>query len=642
MAKKQKKQDSGQVELKSENKSSTKKQLAIQETWEAKIQRSKSVRNKWKENFNVDLGYEYYEGRQKDSTYSDADWITINNIYSHVKAQLPALYSSDPYFYVKLRRSFDPDPAMIAAWDQRGKIRGGYLNYLKESLKLKAKMRLSIQDAFFKYGVIKTHYHSESAENPDYGKPIFAKDGKTKLKDNQGADLQEPEFIPVHCRYKLTRLLPDDVLFDEDASSLEDSWKWVACRVRETLGEAENNKNFSKKALKELQGKGGTSDPEVKERDERKKGNNISGRAEMQPEKKGEPRKKSDLISFWEIYNLENLTWLIIAEDGTIPMMDESPLPPGIVKHPLSFLRFTLREDSPYPIPSVSQGLDPAKEYNRARSDIQKHRKRFNRKYEVNLAIAGNDDSELSKLESGDDGTIIKVNQTGGIQPIKDAPGDQTRYTELGFLKSEMVEMLGGTAEAARGIAGSDSATEAGILNSRLNLKEGDAMSMVVDFVTDIAEKLDRLVQTHIDRDEAVKITGPQGEFWEIVKVEDYDEIAGEYQYSVNVGSTIPQLPQMERASWQAFLGLLSKFPQLMLSKRLLKSTAEQHHIEDEALIDELYDIGQKMMGGQIPTPGGGGGGSQAGVSEDRPESAMGGQAGGGQSLVTGNAAIAG
>ena len=203
-----------------------------------------------------------------------------------------------------------------------------------------------------------------------------------------------------------------------------------------------------------------------------------------------------------------------------------------------------------------------------------------------------------------------------------------------------MVEMLGGTAEAARGIAGSESATEAGILNSRLNLKEGDAMSMVVDFVVDIAEKLDALVQTHIEQDEAVKITGPQGEFWEIVRVNDYTEIEGEYQYSVNVGSTIPQLPQMERASWQAFLALLAQFPQLLLSKRLLKSTAEQHHIEDEALVEELHMIGKQMMSGQIPQSGNIG--SQPGVGEDRPVSAMGGQAGGGKSLTTGNAAIQG
>jgi len=46
------------------------------------------------------------------------------------------------------------------------------------------------------------------------------------------------------------------------------------------------------------------------------------------------------------------------------------------------------------------------------------------------------------------------------------------------------------------------------------------------------------------------------------------------------------------------------------------------------------------MMSGQMPTPGNTG--SQAGVSEDRPVSAIGGQAGGGQSMVTGNNPVEG
>ena len=57
-----------------------------------------------------------------------------------------------------------------------------------------------------------------------------------------------------------------------------------------------------------------------------------------------------------------------------------SDLPKGVDCHPYSILRFALTHDSPYPIPPVSQAIDPQKEYNLARSRILKHRKRFNRK----------------------------------------------------------------------------------------------------------------------------------------------------------------------------------------------------------------------------------------------------------------------
>jgi hypothetical protein len=144
----------------------------------------------------------------------------------------------------------------------------------------------------------------------------------------------------------------------------------------------------------------------------------------------------------------------------------------------------------------------------------------------------------------------------------------------------------------------------------------------------------------HIDKEEAVKITGPQGEFWELVSPDDFKDVEGEYEYTVNVGATTPRMPHIERASWQAFLGLLATFPHLATSKRLLTQMAEMHHIEDEAMIDELFQIANKILSGQSPMPGQNG--SQAGVGEQRPVSASGGQAGGVRSLSTGNAAIAG
>ena len=125
---------------------------------------------------------------------------------------------------------------------------------------------------------------------------------------------------------------------------------------------------------------------------------------------------------------------------------------------------------------------------------------------------------------------------------------------------------------------------------------------------------------------------------WELVRASDYGDVNGEFEYTVNVGATLPRMPQIERASWMAFLGLLAQFPHLLLSKRLFKKMAEMHHIEDEILLEEMYNIGQQIMGGQLPMPGGAG--SQPGVGEDRPTSAMGGMAGGGQSLTKGNAAI--
>ncbi len=591
----------------------------VQKKWVERIARAKEVRKNWKDLFRVDLGLAYLDGRQNPG-YPQNEWITINKVYSHLKATLPTLYKADPYFYVKLKRSFNPTPEAYAVYEAKAKVRQAMLNYLKTELGLKKKTRLSIQDAQFSYGIAKTHYKADVEKNPDGGKPMLGENEEPLIDDDTGEPLTEPDEVPINERYCIERVHPDDFLWDEDAGPLDDTWSWVAQGVTTTREEAKKDRRFNKSALREIERKGITKDDEDKERDKRKKGD-MNPKAGANFQDNWHQKDEEDTFRYWEIYDLTHNEWLIVAEEGLRPLMNPDAIPEGIEKHPFSILRFTLRDNSPYPIPPISQGIDPQKEYNLARSRLLTHRKRFNRKYIVNPSV---EEEELSKLASGDDGTFIKAVDSDAVTPIRDAPMDQQGYIEIGYLNQDMIELFGGSTDEARGIAGADSATQAGILDKRLEVKEGDAMSEVIDFVLDIAQKLDMQVKAHISRDEAVRVVGPEGEIWQLVRESDYEDIAGEFGYDVNVGSTIPQLPQMERTSWMAFLSLLSNFPHLALSKTLLKEMAELHHLENEQLIEELHGIVQQMMGGQLPMPGGAG--SQPGVGEDRPVSSIGGQ----------------
>ena len=223
----------------------SKKDSEIQEEWEEKIRRAKAVRKQWKDLFRVDLARQYLDGKQMPAGANSNEWITINNVYSHLKAQLPALYAADPYFYVRLKRSFSPNPMDIAMWEQRAKMRQAMLNYLKGELELKKKVRVSIQDAHSAYGIGKAHYESKMVSNNDAGKPIMSEDGETPLIDEStGEMLLEPEEIPINSRYKITRVHPDDFLWDEDAGPLEDSWSWVAQCIREPMEDAKKNKTW--------------------------------------------------------------------------------------------------------------------------------------------------------------------------------------------------------------------------------------------------------------------------------------------------------------------------------------------------------------------------------------------------------------
>jgi hypothetical protein len=101
----------------------------------------------------------------------------------------------------------------------------------------------------------------------------------------------------------------------------------------------------------------------------------------------------------------------------------------------------------------------------------------------------------------------------------------------------------------------------------------------------------------------------------------------------------MPRLPKMERSQWMAFLQVVTSFPALLTGQRFMKKMAELFHLEDEAMLEELRQIGLKIMMGAMtpPKPTG----SVAGAPETKPASVVGGQVGGQQSLqlpMAGNA----
>lgn len=585
----------------------------IQATWEDRINRAIAHREEdFDKPFRVKMAREYLDGKQRPPDVPDHEWITVNKLYSHMQAQLPILYSLDPYYYIKVKKSFSPDPADIPLFEAKAKIRQSYLNYLKKELELKQKARLAIQDAHTSFGVVKVHYCADEYENEDAGKPIMDEDGLPMIGDD-GLPLMEPDTIPVNERYVVSRLHPDDLIFSEDAGTLSDKWHWIAERVRMTPEEARKRKLISQSVLDETP---------MTSRDKEDAEKGFFGGVSKILKRDGIDSKKDERQVYigWEIYDLDNKQWMLILEGAKRPAIEPQPLPAGIERHPYAVLRFTLRDDSPYPLPPLSQAIDPQREFNLARSKVLTHRKRFNRKYEV-FADGLESEAELDKLESGEDGTIIRKKTPAQLVfPISDAQLDPQNYSEIAALNSDMVELLGTPGEA-RGLATADSATQAAIIDKRLEVREGDRVSIVSDWLGEVGAKLDQLVQAHITREEAIRIVGPTGEYWEYIKPADFEAINGEFEYSVDVGSTQPRLPQIERAQWMAFMQVLAGFPHLMTSPRFMKHMAEMHNISDESMVEELRQIGLKIMQGQQPMPGQAG--SNSGVPDNNPITAL-------------------
>jgi hypothetical protein len=581
-----------------------KKREDVQKTWMQRIEFAKKCHAQWKEDFKVDLGREYYYGKQIPPDENSNEFIAVNKIYAHVQTQLPSLYSIDPYYYVKLKQTYSPDN--LEAYENNARLRQAALNYYKVELKLKDKARLGILDAEFAYGILKTRYCFDEKEHEKAGQPIVGEESGKILKDGE-KPLTYPETIPVNERFEILRVQPDDFVWGDDSGPLDDKWPFVAERIRMTREQAEADKSLNQTIVKNTKGyKDNSEQKDEKPTFWQKVVDTVGGGKE----------EGVEILIFWEIYDIAHKKWLKVLEGATEPVMESSDLPKGVDCHPYSILRFALTHDSPYPIPPVSQALDPQKEYNLARSRILKHRKRFNRKYEVVWNNLVNPDTDIGKLETGEDGMYMPVNALGSIAPIQDAPLDGQSYQELALLNNDMVEIFG-TPNNARGVSDTDSATEASLQDKYLGIREGDKLSMVTDWLIDVGQKLDMLLQAHMDKKMAVKVLGPRGAEWFNISEEAYQDIDGEYEYSVNVGATKPRIPEMQRAQWIAFMQLVTQMPHILTAPNFMKRMAEMHGIEDEAALEEMRQIGLKIMNGQMPMPGGGG--SQAGASERNP-----------------------
>lgn len=578
--------------------------------WLEKIQKATKVKEEWRTQFKVALCYDYYEGRQAPP--GGEDYFIVNLIYSNLQAELPTLYGTDPYFYVKLATTYTTNPLEVAQFEKRASVRQSMLNYLKGELKLKEKARLSIFDAHFQFGVLKAHYQADMVENPDKGKPILMEGTEIPMLGENGP-LLEPDEIPANECYKITRVHPDDFLVDADAGFLADELTWKAQRIKVPIDELKEDKRYNKSARDKVQATE-LSDEAQKERERRQKGMASNDKPDEEP----------DTAVTWEIYNLKKNEWCVVAEDLNDEfLLDPAPVPPGVDKDPFVDLRFVQRDASWYPIPPISQLLDSQKAVNDIRSKMVTHRKRFNRKYEMYSPAFDDPEGAASKLEVGEDGTVLPKNQPSpAVTPIQDAPLDQMHIMELNLLRQDFQELAVGSNQKGSG-SGIDSATEAGIIEKRTQQREGDKIGLVMEFVSELGRKLDQVVQANITREQAVKVAGgPNGEFWELVQTSDYDEIDGEYAYSINVGATTPQLPEIERAQWMAFLGLIGQAPQLAQSPALVKKMAELHHIYDENLVKELVQIATQqvqMQAAQGEGPGGVGG--QANVMQQNPAS---------------------
>ena len=577
--------------------------------WIDEIERAEKVKEEWKEKFHIDECYSFYLGDQKPCNYAEEDWFTINLIYSSVKSQIPSLYFKDPYFFVRMKRSFAPDRQTQEMYEKVMSVKEGVINYIQKENELVPKGQSCILDAFFQYGVLKSRYVPTWEENPDAGKAEIASNGE-EMVEVDGTPVLQPGKIIKAEKFVWDRVNPNNILVDADAGT--HTFNWVAHKIIEPLETVRKNKSLKNTSKSYLEADCASDDMDEDRTKEGKRAK--SKRIKDKPDEKKR-------VTRYEIYDLSRQKMWVIAVKGKFPLM-EKKIPHGIEDHPFSFLRFNENpgeegKECWYPIPEVFNQLGPQKEFNLAANDIAIHRKRYKRKY--GYAEGDIEDEELSKFEDPIDGLMVKFNTTSwqsSFAPIQDAPLDQAVVFDRMQLKQDFNEMAA-TPSAARGAADADTATEAEIMENRLQIKESDKQFVIRRFLINAARKMHQLLEGNLAEEGAVRVTGPKGEAWVRYGPRDFEKIEAEIEFDIDVASMSPRNNQVERAQFIQFTQAVLQAPMVFQSMPTLKKFAEMFDIRDEAFLEDfakgLKQLGVMMQqqdgvaqnmpgGGNIPT----------------------------------------
>jgi hypothetical protein len=344
-------------------------------------------------------------------------------------------------------------------------------------------------------------------------------------------------------------------------------------------------------------------------------------------------------ITLWEYYNLKKRTVCVFTMNHDRFLMEADWL------LPFEGAPFIPMVD--YVVPDSLWGYGEVKlieslqtELNKTRTQIIVHNKRFNRKLLYKERAL--DERGKAALTTRVDGALIPVINDEDLKdvvlPVPDSPLPADRYQINNIIESDITSITG-ISDYERGAYNNlrRTATEASIIMDASSLRQQDKLRRIEDAATEIGRRMKALAQTFYDQDRWILITGAG---WQMPIRFSKEDIEGEYDISVDAGSTEPQNQQMLMQDRERLYQLLSQNPfvnQVEILKELLRAhgmTNPDRFINQQAVLQQkmMDQMAMQQMAttGQPPAQGALPGQAQPGqLGLPQPEEVQGGVTGG-------------
>tara|TARA_R110000751_G_scaffold20222_7_gene59562 strand:+ start:3366 stop:5261 length:1896 start_codon:yes stop_codon:yes gene_type:complete len=484
---------------------------------------------KWHRLIDLYRGKTYFGVRDPSD---GSDRVSVNLAFSTVNVIEPSVAVNHPKITVQANQEQDEDRAIFVE---------SVVNYLWRHHDYQKSFRRAVKDfLILGHGWLKVGWRFVEVERQMTGdeRRYRLDSAQTEVDDFAAVNPQLAGSLPssqdlvdsvpstmveiVEDQAFVERVSPFDMFVDPEATCLEDA-KWVAQRIVRPLAEVKKDKRFKAQARRTL-----TADAGLKMRWD----------SDYEREQYSE---STDRVTLYEYYDIKNGTISVCSHDGETFLLDPVSMPYdfGI---PFVMLRNYDVPDQFYPMGDLEAIESLQEELNMTRTQMVNHRKRYARKYLYHERSFGPEGREA--LESDTDGRFVPVvdenrSLSDVVIPLAQVPLAPEIYNHSAIIEGD-INVVSGVSEYARGQMPEvrRTATEASIIADAGNARASDKLAKIELSIGYVARKVIQLLQQYMTREQMVRITGKDDKRFFVAYTRD--DILGEYDFSVEGGSTQP------------------------------------------------------------------------------------------------------
>jgi hypothetical protein len=467
-----------------------------------------------------------YRGRHYEY-FTDEDRILVNMAFSTINVIAPSIAVNYPKITVNAVNPENAPNAIIAET---------VVNYWWRHRDIKDQFRRTVKDMLIVgHGWMKVGYKYVEEERIGDDEDVNDPSVPENYIQTTYNVLEDAPFVE--------RVSPFDIFIDPDGTNMQDI-KWIAHRVRRPIKDVRTDRRYNKSVRDEVSAV------------------SFSRYSTDEPTHRKVNDKQEGYADIFEFYDLRNNTVSVFAESADNFLIKPQKMPYAF-GHPFVMLRGYDVPDQFYPIGEL-EAIEPLqRELNSTRSQMMNHRKRYARKYLFRENAL--DANGRAAMESDEDNVMVPVI---GDMPLGDvvAPFPALINPPEFYNQSSMIEQdinsISGVSEFMRGGVSEirRTATEVGLLQDAANARTADKLATIESAIAGIGRRLLGLSQQFLTGVQVARMTGRDGEpLW--VKY-DRDYIAGEFDFNVIGGSTMPLNESARQAQAAQLMNAMTPFAQ--------------------------------------------------------------------------------